>query len=211
MACAVFSISKATLFSRPAPVVSFVAVANIAATAAFSATLSGLSFGSLDATLSIRIGMSSCQTASWASGTSVTCVVSPGVGTGLAAQTTVSGVAGTQTAVFTYDGQAMSVLVAQQAEQGPEASCLRCSPRGELLLGGQRGGECGLQRDGVWPEPRRPHDDAHVHSRAKRLRHYNVGVDVICGLHARRRRGSRPRSARDSGRRCGQPHVGVQL
>lgn len=129
MACAsVLDFQRDALLAFAAPVVSFAAVANIAATASFSATLSGLSFGSLDATLSIRIGMSSCQTASWASGTSVTCVVSPGVGTGLAAQTTVSGVAGTQTAVFTYDGQAISVLVAQQAEQGPEASLFALQP-----------------------------------------------------------------------------------
>ena len=85
---------------------SFLADTNIVATASFSVTVSGVSFGALDATPSSRIGASSCQTTAWVSGTSVACLLSLGVGTGLAAQATVSAVAGTQTTVFTYDGAA---------------------------------------------------------------------------------------------------------
>ena len=90
----------------PAPVVSFLADTNIVATASFSVTVSGVNFGALDFTASSRIGTSSCQTTAWVSGTSVACLMSLGVGTGLAAQATVSAVAGTQTTVFTYDSAA---------------------------------------------------------------------------------------------------------
>ena len=91
-----------------APAVSFVLETNIVATVAFSVTVSGVSFGALDATPSGRVGMSSCPTTGWASGTSVVCLMSLGVGTSLAVQATVAAVAGTQTAVFTYDGTAPS-------------------------------------------------------------------------------------------------------
>ena len=77
---------------------------NIAATSSFSVTVSGVTFGTEDMTTSTRIGISGCQTAAWVSGTSVGCYMSLGVGTSLAVQLTVSAVAGTQTAVFTYDG-----------------------------------------------------------------------------------------------------------
>jgi hypothetical protein len=85
-------------------VVSFMLETNIVATSAFSVTVSGISFGTQDITASSRVGVTSCQTATWVSDTSATCHMSLGVGTSLAAQTTVSAVAGTQTAVFTYDG-----------------------------------------------------------------------------------------------------------
>ena len=76
---------------------------NIVATSAF-VTVSGISFGTQDMTASSRVGTTSCQTVTWVSDTSATCHMSLGVGTGLAVQTTMSSVAGTQTAVFTYDG-----------------------------------------------------------------------------------------------------------
>ena len=101
----------------PAPVVSFVVDTNIVATASFSVTVSGVSFGSLDATPSSRIGTSSCKTTAWVSGSSVACLLSLGVGTGLAAQATVSAVAGTQTTVFTYDGAAFNVPFAASQQQ----------------------------------------------------------------------------------------------
>ena len=87
-----------------APVVSFLLETNIVATSTSSVTVSGVSFGTQDITASSRVGTSSCQTATWVSDTSATCHLSLGVGTSLAAQTTVSAVTGTQTAVFTYDG-----------------------------------------------------------------------------------------------------------
>ena len=91
---------------------------NIVATAAFSVTVSGVSFSSLDATPSSRIGTSSCQTSAWVSGTSVACLMPLGVGTGLAAQATVSAVAGTQTAVFTYDGAASLPRLLHRSSSG---------------------------------------------------------------------------------------------
>ena len=88
-----------------APAVSFALESNGVATSVWSVTVSGLSFGSQDMTASARIGLSSCATTAWASGTSLVCRLSLGVGTGLAVQATVTSVAGTQTAVFTYDGR----------------------------------------------------------------------------------------------------------
>lgn len=66
--------------------------------------MSGLSFGSQDTSPSTRVGVSDCQTAAWVSGTSLACQMSLGVGISLAVHATVSSVAGTQTAIFTYDG-----------------------------------------------------------------------------------------------------------
>jgi hypothetical protein len=83
---------------------------NIVATATFSVTVSGISFGTQVMTASNRVGTSSCQTTMWVSGTSAACHMSLGVGTSLAVQATVSAVAGTQTAVFTYDGDAAAFL-----------------------------------------------------------------------------------------------------
>ena len=69
-------------------------------------TTSGLGFGSLDATPSSRLGLSSCLTAAWASSTSVVCSLAPGEGPGKDAVATVSAVASTRTQTFSYDGAA---------------------------------------------------------------------------------------------------------
>ena len=68
--------------------------------------MSGLGFGSLDATPSSRLGLSSCLTAAWASSTSVVCFLAPGEGPEKDAVATVSAVAGTRTKTFSYDGAA---------------------------------------------------------------------------------------------------------
>ena len=65
-----------------APVVSFVGEKNAVTSTGRSVTVSGLGFGSLDATPSSRLGLSSCLTAAWASSTSVVCFLAPGEGKG---------------------------------------------------------------------------------------------------------------------------------
>ena len=87
-----------------APVVSFSAEANAAMTAGYSLTVSGLNFGVDATTPTSTIGLSSCATASWASTSSVTCMVSMGEGVSHKLRVTVSGVVGSRTATFSYDG-----------------------------------------------------------------------------------------------------------
>ena len=87
-----------------APVVSFVAEANVAVTAGWSVTVSGVDFGFADATPTFGLGLSSCLTTTWASATSAVCLVALGNGPLTEALATVSTIIGTQTSVFSYDG-----------------------------------------------------------------------------------------------------------
>ena len=87
-----------------APVVSFESELNGASTAGWSVTVSGLSFGSLDATPTSTIGLSHCVTATWASSSLVVCNHARGDGVAKVGMETVSAVVGTRTATFSYDG-----------------------------------------------------------------------------------------------------------
>jgi hypothetical protein len=87
-----------------APVVSFVAESNVAVTAGWSVTVSGLDFGFADATATFGLGVSSCLTTAWASATSAACLMAPGNSPLTEALATVSTIVGTQTSVFSYDG-----------------------------------------------------------------------------------------------------------
>ena len=87
-----------------APAVSFVNEANVAVTAGWSVTVSGLDFGFADATPTFGLGLSNCLTTTWASATSAVCLVALGNGPLTEALATVSTIVGTQTSVFSYDG-----------------------------------------------------------------------------------------------------------
>ena len=89
---------------RVAPVVSFVDSFNVATTVGWSVTVSGVSFGALDATHGNRLGLSSCLTSSWASATSVVCLPSGGQGVAHDNGMTVAAIVGTRTKTFSYDG-----------------------------------------------------------------------------------------------------------
>ena len=95
-----------------APVVSFVAEANSAVTSGYSVTVSGLNFGVDTTTPTSTIGLSSCATASWASTSSVVCMLSMGEGVKHEHLMTVAGVVGTRTATFSYDGRGSSLEMA---------------------------------------------------------------------------------------------------
>jgi hypothetical protein len=84
--------------------VSFAAEANAVVTAGWSVTVTGISFAPLTETPSARVGLSSCGTTSWASGTAVVCLLAQGYGTAATVTATVAGVVGTRTALFSFDG-----------------------------------------------------------------------------------------------------------
>ena len=86
------------------PVVSFVAEANSAVTSGYSVTVSGMNFAVSATTPTSTIGLSSCATAAWASSSSVVCMLSMGEGVSHELRMTVSGVVGSRTATFSYDG-----------------------------------------------------------------------------------------------------------
>ena len=99
-------------------------------TSMFSVTVSGLAFSSQDMTPSSRVGTTSCQTATWASGTSAVCHISIGDEPDLAVQATVAALAGTQSAAFTYDGDPLHVksLALVSMELDPVRVIFLCSP-----------------------------------------------------------------------------------
>ena len=83
---------------------SFTNAANAADTVGWSVTVSGVSFGTVDATPSSRFGLSSCVTSAWVSATSVACLPNGGQGPAFGSVLTAVGVAGTRTRRFSYDG-----------------------------------------------------------------------------------------------------------
>ena len=85
--------------------VSFVAELNGVATAGWSVTVSGMSFGSLDVTPSNRVSLTSCLTVSWASASSIVGMLARGDGPEKDLQVTVEGIVGTRTKIFSYDGE----------------------------------------------------------------------------------------------------------
>ena len=87
-----------------APIVSFSDEANAAVTARYSVTVSGLGFGVGATTPTAAVGLSSCATAAWVSTSSVACMLSAGEGTLHDTRVTVSGVVGSRTSAFSYDG-----------------------------------------------------------------------------------------------------------
>lgn len=96
--------TRTRAFSYDAPVVSFADSANAATTAAWSVTVSGLNFGAADISMTVRLGATTCASASWASTTSVVCFAAAGEGASKGIVASVDGVAGTRTAAFSFDG-----------------------------------------------------------------------------------------------------------
>ena len=88
----------------PAPAVSFAALLNGAVTAGHSVTVSGLSFAISGTTPTASIGASGCLTTTWASTTSMVCMLPGGEGVGHEIRVTAAGVVGSRTSTFSYDG-----------------------------------------------------------------------------------------------------------
>ena len=88
-----------------APSVSFITELNGVATAGYSVTVSGMSFGALDVTPSNRVGLTSCSSTSWASASSVVCLLAAGDGPLNDLRVTVEGIIGTRTRIFSFDGE----------------------------------------------------------------------------------------------------------
>ena len=73
-------------------------------TASYSVTVSGLNLDVFTTTLTSTIGRSSCATVTWASASSVVCMLGGGEGVGHDLFISVSGVVGSRTLGFSYDG-----------------------------------------------------------------------------------------------------------
>ena len=83
---------------------SFSSEANAAVSAGYSVTVSGLNLGVLKTTPTLTVGQSSCATATWASTSSVVCMLDGGEGVGHDLRVTVAGVVGSRTSGFSFDG-----------------------------------------------------------------------------------------------------------
>ena len=103
--------------------VSYAGAFNSATSVGWSVTVSGMSFGTLDATPSSRLGLSSCLTSSWVSFTSVACLPSGGEGAAHDGGMTVAAIAGTRTQVFSYDGS-MRAPRSRRVQLSPRQVCL---------------------------------------------------------------------------------------
>ena len=92
----------------PAPVVSDVLAANRPFSTMQSVTVSGLNFATVDATASGSVGLNSCDTASWSSGTSVVCLQTAAAtpADSSVVVTASAALIGTRPAGFTFDGGA---------------------------------------------------------------------------------------------------------
>ena len=173
---------------------------NGASTAGWSVTVSGLSFGGLDATPTSMIGLSHCLTATWASSTSLVCKLASGDGVLKVGTATVSGIAGTRTATFSYDGllcfSIVELHVVFQSNRNLISSVFLIfdlavykmlalsSSLCELHCRAQRCGHCWVERDGVGNELRVARRDAFQPSELDELLDCVVGVDFLRRMHA---------------------------
>ena len=87
-----------------APAISFTKRENTAASGGGIVTVSGLNMRASDATSTAGIASQSCTTAAWSSGTSVMCSSAFGSGSLLEIVLTASGIVGTRSGQFTFDG-----------------------------------------------------------------------------------------------------------
>ena len=90
-------------FTYDAPVLTKGRSTNVAMSQLSSVTLTGMSFGSGDSTVSATLGSVVCGTASWTTGTTVRCFAGMSVG-GTVQFLMVSGMAGTATGLLSFDG-----------------------------------------------------------------------------------------------------------
>ena len=218
-----------------APVVSFVSEMNGASTAGWSLTMSGLGIGRLDATPTSMIGISHCLTATWASSTSLVCSHGSGDGVLKVGTASVSGIVGTRTAIFSYDGpqscfdfalvspglpcgfpcghlgiEAIAGAVRRRATNVVLVFFV-CSSLGELHLRAQRCDLSRTQRNCVRDELRVARRDTIDPAEVDELRNDGVGVFFDCGVRA----GIRGRAAEglggDGGGHRGDAYEDVQL
>lgn len=108
-----------------APVVSFIAELNEMLPARHSMTVSGLAFGPVDGTTSVRLGATGCSTVMWASATAVACRLAPSGERPRAVAVTASGLVGTGKAYFTFDGEEIPKFICHFA--------WRCGSRSRLI------------------------------------------------------------------------------
>jgi len=94
-------------FTYDAPAITDLTRPNTVTTAAGSVTMMGLNFGPEDFSMSVRVGLTSCQTSSWTSVTSAACHTPAGTGT-QSMQLSLSSVVGTGFMAFSYDAPAVS-------------------------------------------------------------------------------------------------------
>ena len=89
-----------------APVVTHTDATNGPASGGTSVTLSGVNIGESDVTATVQVMATLCTTTSWTSTTGIVCnlAVGSGIGATWSVQLTASGLVGTNSAVFSYDG-----------------------------------------------------------------------------------------------------------
>ena len=95
-------------FSFDGPVASFVSM-NVPSTGRGSVTVSGLSFGLSEATMSGSLASAVCVSSSWSSSTSLTCLSGAAIEVHAFMSATVNAAVGTGCSIFTFDGMLLSL------------------------------------------------------------------------------------------------------
>lgn len=97
-------------FSFDSNVLTATSATNAPTTGGQSFMLYGLGFGAADTSPSVRLGSSSCLSATWNSLSSVQCSPAPGTGGGHTITTTIDGLTGMQVGFFSYDAPIVTSL-----------------------------------------------------------------------------------------------------
>ena len=101
--------SATAVFTYDTPVLSMFTVINTPTTGGSSLTLSGMNFGSIDYTVSVRHGFSTCSTSSWTTGTTILCQTAKGTGGKLTLNVITANV-GCFSAAFSFDSPIVTLL-----------------------------------------------------------------------------------------------------
>jgi hypothetical protein len=102
-------------FTYDAPFVTQASRPNAPPSSGASITLFGVNFGEFDYTSTVSLGLSSCSTLSWTSGTALACSVQPGSGLQLNIGVAVSSITGTSDEGFTYNSPVVTLVTPQNA------------------------------------------------------------------------------------------------
>ena len=100
------------LFTYDSPLISYVRLANGAASAQTSITLIGSNFVSLDLTPTANVGVTLCVTTSWSSATQLKCRIAPGMGGPHTVALTLAALVGCSFKSFSFDAAALTYVAA---------------------------------------------------------------------------------------------------
>jgi hypothetical protein len=117
-------------FTFDGPIITHLPNPNQPTSGSASITIHGYNFGGNNPTVTVNLASSSCHTASWTSGTALTCHGAPGYGKDIPTVVTVSTSVGTAIPLFTYDSP---VLLGISSDNAPMTGGATITMRGQNM------------------------------------------------------------------------------